>query len=190
MPIEERFIVEQKLTVDTPIPDVTPGDDLVVTGTSSRKDETVVMVTVKGPVVGPAPVIAIVANGTWTATFDTSGAEVGVYTVKADDGDKTATATVNLISPAPTPTETPPGFQAIFAIMRRMRLIRGIASPLPLRPTCGRTTLFERRFQPKAGYFRFLIGIALSKMGFCVKAFRKPAVKMIFILRVRKEKQV
>ena len=106
MPIEERFIVEQKLTVDTPIPDVTPGDDLVVTGTSSRKDETAVMVTVKGPVVGPAPVRAIVANGTWSATFDTSDAEVGVYTVKADDGDKTAMATVNLISPAPTPTAT------------------------------------------------------------------------------------
>ncbi|RJS73171.1 MAG: hypothetical protein CW694_01260 [Candidatus Syntrophoarchaeum sp. WYZ-LMO15] len=81
------------------------------------------MVTLKGPV-ELTPQTVYPSNGTWTATFDTSGAEVGVYTVKADDGDKTATATVNIVSATPTPTateevtptETPPGFQAIFAL--------------------------------------------------------------------------
>ncbi|OFV67143.1 MAG: conserved hypothetical protein, membrane [Candidatus Syntrophoarchaeum caldarius] len=98
-------VEEQKLTIDTPIPDVAIGEDLVITGTSNRPSDQAIVVTVKGPV-ELTPQTVYPSNGTWTATFDTSGAEVGVYTVKADDGDKTVTATVNLISPAPTPTAT------------------------------------------------------------------------------------
>jgi len=98
-------VEEQKLTIDTPIADCPVGDDLVITGTSNREAGRVIMVTVKGPV-ELTPQTAIVANGTWTATFDTSSAEVGVYTVKADDGDKTVTVSVNVVTEA-VPTEEP-----------------------------------------------------------------------------------
>ncbi|HEC56826.1 MAG TPA: hypothetical protein ENI32_02930 [Candidatus Syntrophoarchaeum butanivorans] len=98
-------VEEQQLTIDTPIPDVAIGEDLVVTGTSNRQPDTAIIVTVKGPV-ELTPQTVYPSNGTWSATFDTSGAEVGVYTVKADDGDKTATATVNIVSATPTPTAT------------------------------------------------------------------------------------
>ena len=44
----------------------------------------------------------------FNATFDTTGATVGTYTVKADDGDgHTDTVTVEILAVAPTPTPTP-----------------------------------------------------------------------------------
>ena len=44
----------------------------------------------------------------FNVTFDTTGAMVGTYTVKADDGDgHTDTVTVEILAVAPTPTPTP-----------------------------------------------------------------------------------
>jgi len=44
----------------------------------------------------------------FNVTFDTTGAMVGTYTVKADDGDEhTDTVTVEILAVAPTPTPTP-----------------------------------------------------------------------------------
>ena len=98
-------VEEQRITIDTPIPDVAIGDDLVVTGTSNRPSDQAIIVTVSGPV-ELTPQTVYPANGTWTATFDTSGAEVGVYTVKADDGDRTVQTTVNIVSATATATPT------------------------------------------------------------------------------------
>ncbi|OFV67148.1 MAG: conserved hypothetical protein, secreted [Candidatus Syntrophoarchaeum caldarius] len=104
------MVEEQSLTIDK-IDDVAIGDDLVITGTSNRKSDVAIIVTVKGPV-ELTPQTVYPSNGTWSATFDTSGAEVGVYTVKADDGDRTVQATVNIVSATvtatPEPTEATP----------------------------------------------------------------------------------
>jgi len=132
-----------KVTFDT-IADVAIGEPLAVAGTTNREEGHAILITVKGPV-ELTPEIALVENGTFSATFDTTDAEVGIYTVTADDGDgHTDDATVEIVkeivpvatptpeptakptaTPAPTavatatPTPTPteePGFEAVFAI--------------------------------------------------------------------------
>jgi PGF-CTERM protein len=127
-----------------PIESVAVGEPLKVTGESNRADGFTIVVTCKnGEELDPATVP--VTNGTFEATFDTTGAPVGTYTVKADDGDghtddakvdisekakptpppaPTATAkptaapaptVAPTATPEPTPTKTP-GFGAVFAI--------------------------------------------------------------------------
>ena len=84
------------LTLD-PIASVAVGEPLVVTGTSSRKERFAIVITVKGPV-ELTPRAVLVENGTFSTTFDTTGAPVGTYTVKADDGDgHTDEATVEIL---------------------------------------------------------------------------------------------
>jgi PGF-CTERM protein len=127
-----------------PIKSVAVGEPLVVTGESNRKDGFAIVVTVTGPK-ELAPATTAVTNGTFEATFDTTGTPVGTYTVKVDDGDgHTDDATVDIsekakptppptptatakptatpvptaeptATPEPTPTKTP-GFEAVFAI--------------------------------------------------------------------------
>jgi PGF-CTERM protein len=72
-----------------PITSVRAGELLSVTGKSNRKAGYVIVVTAKGPLgVELEPVtVAVAADGTFEATFDTTNAPVGEYTVKADDGD-------------------------------------------------------------------------------------------------------
>jgi PGF-CTERM protein len=131
------------VTLD-PIESVAVGEPLKVTGESNRKDGYAIVVTVTGPK-ELAPATVSVTNGTFEATFDTTDAPVGTYTVKADDGDghsdmgtvdislkpkptatpePTATAepttppvptVAPTATPEPTPTKTP-GFGAVFAI--------------------------------------------------------------------------
>ena len=132
-----------KVTLDT-IADVAIGEPLAVAGTTNREEGHTILITAKGPV-ELTPEIALVENGTFSTTFDTTDAEVGTYTVTADDGDgHTDDATVEIVkeivpvatptpaptakptaTPAPTPvataepTPTPteePGFEAVFAI--------------------------------------------------------------------------
>ena len=84
------------VTLD-PIASVTVGEPLVVTGTTNREEGFAILVTVKGPV-ELTPQTVEVENGTFNATFDTTGALAGTYTVKADDGDgHTDTATVEIL---------------------------------------------------------------------------------------------
>ncbi len=95
------------------IADVVIGDDLVVTGTSNRDGHSII-VKVKGPV-NLGTKFATVENGKFKATFSTSEALTGEYTIEADDGEGHGDATtVNVItpvrteaSPTPTPTATP-----------------------------------------------------------------------------------
>ncbi len=97
---------EGRVTLDA-IADVGAGEPLVVSGTTNRKDGHPIVITVKGPMEIPAKT-AYVENGTFNATFDTSEATPGTYTVMADDGDgHTDEATVNIGVAAPTPTPTP-----------------------------------------------------------------------------------
>jgi hypothetical protein len=85
-------LVKNKLKVETPyvmldpIATVAIGEPLVVTGTTNRQEGYVLVVTCKGPV-ELAPHTVKIENGAFSATFDTTGAVEGEYTVKADDGD-------------------------------------------------------------------------------------------------------
>jgi hypothetical protein len=86
-----------------PIADVVVGDPLVVTGETSRKDGSIIWLTVKKPYYEIVPEVAIATDNTFSATFDTTGAQPGTYTVKANDGYGYTTSTrVNIIA------ETPP----------------------------------------------------------------------------------
>jgi len=92
------------------LPDVVIGDDLTVTGTSNREGHTII-VKVQGPInIGTK--FVKVADGKFNATFSTSEALTGEYTVEADDGDgHTDTIAVTIITPvraeaSPTPAPT------------------------------------------------------------------------------------
>lgn len=95
------------------VADVVIGDDLVIMGTSNREGHSII-VKVKGPV-NLGTEFATVENGKFKATFSTSEALTGEYTVEADDGEGHTDITVmNIImpvravtSPTPTPTATP-----------------------------------------------------------------------------------
>ncbi|MEM3085745.1 MAG: PGF-CTERM sorting domain-containing protein [Halobacteria archaeon] len=79
------------------------GADLNVTGTSNRQDGTTVIVKAVGPK-ELAPVTTSVKNGTFTATFTagTIGADIGTYTVTADDlKGQTDTVTCSVIAGSP-----------------------------------------------------------------------------------------
>jgi hypothetical protein len=81
-----------------PIADVIVGNPLEVTGETSRKDGSIIWITVKRPYYELVPQAAIVKDNKFSATFDTTGAQLGTYTVKADDGyGYTDTTTFNLV---------------------------------------------------------------------------------------------
>jgi hypothetical protein len=95
------------------VADVEIGGDLVVAGTSNREGHSII-VRVTGPInIGTK--FATVENGKFKATFSTSEALTGEYTVEADDGEgHEATTTVNIVmpvrtlaSPTSAPTTTP-----------------------------------------------------------------------------------
>jgi len=84
--------------------DVPLGETLKVTGTTNREDGTPIVVSVKGPIDLPPQTVKAI-NGTFNAKFDTNGAIIGTYIIKADDGDgNTDECAVNIIAPIPTPT--------------------------------------------------------------------------------------
>jgi len=140
-------IIGEKAVTETPVPAllveldqiaaVTVGEPLAVTGTSNRKEGFAIVVTVKGPVELPPQTVAL-ANGAFEATFDTSTAAGGIYTVKADDGEghrDEATVTIGAASAASPLESTAPssevsGFEAILAVVavlmvRRLRRRNG-----------------------------------------------------------------
>ena len=84
--VKDRLKVETPYVRLDPVAAVSVGEPLVVTGTSNRQEGYAIVVTCKdGKELDPATVP--ITNGTFTATFDTTGAKEGEYTVKADDGD-------------------------------------------------------------------------------------------------------
>jgi len=95
--------VESPFVSLDPIADVGIGEPLVVTGESNRKDGYPIVVTCKGPVELDPQTVKL-QNGTFSVTFDTTGAKEGKYTVKADDGDgHTDELTVEIVTAVPTP---------------------------------------------------------------------------------------
>ena len=85
-----------------PVADVVVGDPLVVTGETSRKDGPIIWLTVKKPYYEIVPQAAIATDNTFSATFDTTGAPPGTYTLKAnDDYGYTTSRSVNIIAEAP-----------------------------------------------------------------------------------------
>ena len=100
--------VESPFVTLEPIADVGIGEPLVVNGTTNREEGFAIVVIVKGPK-ELTPKTVDVTNGTFSATFDTTDVPVGMYTVKADDGDgHIDEVTVNIVTEvAPAPTATP-----------------------------------------------------------------------------------
>jgi len=99
--------VETPTVTLNPVSSVAVGEPLVVTGISNRGEGHTIIVTVKGPV-ELTPETVPVENGTFNASFDTSDAKPGTYTVKADDGDgHTDELTVDIVAPGATPVPTP-----------------------------------------------------------------------------------
>jgi len=100
-----RIKVEEISVELGPIADVGVGEPLVVTGTTNRKEGFPIVVTVEGP--KELAQTVRVENGTFNATFDTAGATIGTYTVKADDGDgHIDEATVEILTAVPTEVPT------------------------------------------------------------------------------------
>ncbi|KAF5438150.1 hypothetical protein C5S35_00460 [Candidatus Methanophagaceae archaeon] len=87
---------QETLTLDL-IEDVVTGDTLVVTGDSSMKEGSAIWLTVKGRYFEIVPQAAYVSDNTFNATFDTTGAPPGIYTVQALDGSGRISTTKVLI---------------------------------------------------------------------------------------------
>ncbi|MEA3342995.1 MAG: PGF-CTERM sorting domain-containing protein [archaeon] len=112
------------ITLDS-IAEVDAGEALVITGKSNRQDGHVISVTCKGPEMTISKRVKV-KNSMFKATFNTTGAVEGTYTVKAEDRYGFFSGAVATVNPAPTPTPTPkptatptptpPGFEAVFAI--------------------------------------------------------------------------
>jgi len=108
---------QETLTLD-PIADVVTGDTLVVTGDSSMKDGSAIWLTVKGRYYEIVPQAAYVSDNTFNATFDTTGAPPGVYTVQALDGSGyPATTKVLIYTEGVVPTSFDTGAGSYPSIM-------------------------------------------------------------------------
>jgi len=108
------------VTLD-PIASIVVGEQLVVKGASNRQDGCNIVVTCKGPDFRRMKSMQV-GNNTFRAIFNTTGAVVGNYTVKAEDEYGFVSGAVVTIKPTPKPTPkptatpAPPGFEAVFAI--------------------------------------------------------------------------
>ncbi|NQE46155.1 hypothetical protein C5S31_09060 [ANME-1 cluster archaeon GoMg2] len=100
--------IKSSVVVLDPVADVGIGEPLVVTGTSTREEGYLIVVTVKGPM-ELTPQIVKVENGAFKAIIDTSNAKVGTYIVQADDVDGQTDATTVEILPAKIIFDTGPG---------------------------------------------------------------------------------
>ena len=91
------------------------GEDLTISGSSNREGHTIIL-KVKGPIDLGTKFVTVL-DGTFEATFSTTEALTGEYTVEANDGEgHTDTATVTIIPPVrvweessatPEPSSTP-----------------------------------------------------------------------------------
>jgi hypothetical protein len=108
-PGSDDLMVKLRLKVESPYVwlhprEVNAPEPLVVAGTSNRKDGYTIVITCTGVTTELAPQTVYVENGTFRATFDTTDAVTGEYTVKADDGDgHVAVTSVNIIVETPAP---------------------------------------------------------------------------------------
>ena len=85
-----------------PIGNVVVGNSLEVTGATSRKDGSIIWITVKKPYYEIVPQAATVKDNTFNATFDTTGVQLGTYVVKAiDEYGYTAATTADIIAETP-----------------------------------------------------------------------------------------
>ena len=88
-----------------PVECIEIGEDLVVTGTTNRREGYPIIITVKGPMELPAKT-SFVTEGKFKATFDTTDVPAGTYIIKANDGDgHTDTTTVEILPPEPPTPE-------------------------------------------------------------------------------------
>ena len=87
------------------------GEPLVINGTSNREDGTIITVTViAGPAYKKIPSATTeVRGGRWSVTLDTSDAEPGIYTVRAEDEDGNVDEATFELLPAAAATPTPHG---------------------------------------------------------------------------------
>ena len=131
------------VTLD-PIKSVAFGEPLVVTGKSNREDGFVIVVTCKGPVESSAQSVKV-ENGTFEATFDTTDAVVGYYTVKADDGDGHVDEWVVQIGEAAIPIASPtPPQESIDEILKKLPMGEVLFNA-PKEMKVGETELVEVR---------------------------------------------
>ncbi|NQE52199.1 hypothetical protein C5S29_01300, partial [ANME-1 cluster archaeon GoMg3.2] len=92
-PGSDDLMVKLRLKAETPfvwlhpVADVNAPAPLVVGGESNRKDGYTIVITCISPTTELPPQTVQVENATFRATFDTTDAVTGEYTVKADDGD-------------------------------------------------------------------------------------------------------
>ena len=101
-----------------PIADVVAGNNLEVTGTTSTRDGSIIWLTVKKPCYEIVPQATIAKDNTFNATFDTTGAPPGTYTVKAIDGYGSTTVTgVNISTETVVPTSFDTGEGSYPSIM-------------------------------------------------------------------------
>ena len=83
---------------------------VTVSGTSNREGGTVVYVEVldgDGTVVAADEAEVNGSADTWSTTVDLSDAEPGAYTIRADDGEVSASMAFELVDSLSTPSETP-----------------------------------------------------------------------------------
>jgi hypothetical protein len=109
---------EQETLTLNPIADMVTGETLVVTGDSSMKEGSAIWLTVKGRYFEIVPQAAYVSGITFNATFDTTGAPPGIYTVQALDGyGRTATTEVLIYTEGAVPTSFDTGAGSYPSIM-------------------------------------------------------------------------
>jgi len=135
-----RIKIGERMVKLDPVADVEIGSDLVITGISNREGRSI-NVKVTGPTDLGRKTVSV-TKGAFTATFNTSKALAGEYTIEVDDRDgHTDTTSVNITAeiisaiatpeatasiPAPAPTTNSsssltsnpklPGLEAVFAI--------------------------------------------------------------------------
>ena len=103
------FEVETPYVRFNPIENVTIGEPLEITGKTNREPGTWIWIrTIEGPALLPAVITEVewptADQGVFSATIDTSDAVPGNYTLEADDGWNTDTATVEIrVPPPPAP---------------------------------------------------------------------------------------
>jgi hypothetical protein len=103
------FEVETPYVRFNPIENVTIGEPLEITGKTNREHGAWIWVwTIEGPALLPAVITEVewptADQGVFSATIDTTDAVPGTYTLEADDGWNTDTATVEIrVPPPPAP---------------------------------------------------------------------------------------
>jgi PGF-CTERM protein len=130
-----------------PVATVGVGAPMVVSGSTNREEGFAIVVTAKGPT-ELTPKTVMVENGKFNATFDTTGAKEGMYTVKADDGDghtDEVTASISGTAPSPTATVSPTATPA--TPTPTMPPTPTPATPTPATPTPATPTPEEPGFE-------------------------------------------